>query len=42
MELVKGIEPPTWGLQNLSGTEEEDTSNPSPEKQSDELEEDSI
>ena len=41
MELARGIEPPTCGLQNRSRIEEDSTSNPLPDKETDDLEEDS-
>jgi hypothetical protein len=38
MELARGIEPPTCGLQNLSDPEEDSTSNTPPNKETDDLE----
>jgi len=37
MELARGIEPPTGGLQNPSSIEEDGTSNPLPDKETDDL-----
>jgi hypothetical protein len=41
MELARGIEPPTCGLQNLSDPEEDSTSNTPPNKETDDLEDNS-
>ncbi len=41
MELVTGIEPATCGLQNPSTPEDDTTSNPLPNNEPDDLEEDS-
>jgi len=41
MELARGIEPPTCGLQNRSSPEEDSTSKPLPDKETDDSEEDS-
>jgi hypothetical protein len=41
MELARGIEPPTCGLQNLSDPEEDSTSTAPPNKETDDLEDNS-
>jgi len=41
LELATGIEPATCGLQNPSDIENDTTSNPLPNKEADDLEEDS-
>jgi len=41
MELARGIEPPTCGLQNRSSIKEDSASNPLPDKETNDLEEDS-
>jgi hypothetical protein len=39
MELARGLEPPTCGLQNLSEPESDTSSNAPPNKEPDDLEE---
>jgi len=41
MELARGIEPPTGGLQNRSDLKEDSSSNPLPNNETDDLEKDS-
>jgi len=41
MELATGIEPATCGLQNLSDPEDDSTSNTTPNKETDDLEDNS-
>jgi len=41
MELARGIEPPTGGLQNSPRIEEDSTSTPLSDKEPDDLEKDS-
>jgi len=41
MEPASGIEPPTYGLRNRSSIKEDSTSNPLPDKETNDLEEDS-
>jgi len=41
MEPASGIEPPTYGLRNRSSLEDDSTSTPLPDKEPDDLEEDS-
>ena len=41
MELREGFEPPTCGVQNPSGTEEDNTSNTPPINEHDDLEDQS-
>ena len=41
MEPASGIEPPTYGLRNRSGLEEDKISNPLPDKETNDLEKNS-
>jgi hypothetical protein len=41
MEPASGIEPPTYGLRNPSSLEDDSTSTPLPDKETDDLEKDS-